>query len=60
MEKLNNKAGRIWDDSLRGCGVCLTAFSSKHVGSVGFMESFGALFLWIPAVPAVPSPGPSV
>lgn len=44
VEKQNSKAGRIWEDSLRGHGVCLTAFSKRQVMSVRFMESFGALF----------------
>lgn len=44
VEKLNSKAGRIWEDSLRSHGVCLTAFSKRQVMSVRFMESFGALF----------------
>lgn len=41
---LNCKAGRIWENSLRGRGVFLTAFSNRQVRSVRFMESFGALF----------------
>lgn len=44
VERLNSEAGRIWEDSLRGCGVCLTASRNRQVGSVGFRESFGALF----------------
>lgn len=39
VEKLNTKAGRIWEDSLRGCGICLTAFSKRQVGCVRFRET---------------------
>lgn len=61
VEKLNSKAGRIWEDSLRGHGVCLTAFSKRQGSRLGLWRALVPCFLWITvAVPAVLNAGLSV